>query len=91
MGWVSAGDSEGGTICIVDAHRDNGTRFVVRSDEMLSAFVEVESITHELALSALLVMTVIEIVHRLATAPIRFSHSSRLPQKPSWEAVLNSL
>jgi hypothetical protein len=37
-----------------DAHRDNGKRFVVRSDEMLSAFLELERITHELALSALL-------------------------------------
>ena len=42
------------TIWIVDAHRDNGKRFVVRSDQMLSAFLELERITHELALSALL-------------------------------------
>ena len=47
-------DSEGRTLWIVDAHRDNGKRFVVRSDEMLSAFLELERITHELALSALL-------------------------------------
>ena len=47
-------DSEGRTIWIVDAHRDNGKRFVVRSNEMLSAFLELERITHELALSALL-------------------------------------
>ena len=26
----------------VDAHRDDGRRFVVRSDEILSAFVELE-------------------------------------------------
>lgn len=39
---------------IVDAHRDNGKRFVVRSDELLSAFLELERITHELAVSALL-------------------------------------
>ena len=39
---------------IVDAHRDDGKRFVVRSDEMLSAFLELERITRELALSALL-------------------------------------
>ena len=38
----------------VDAHRDDGKRFVVRSDEMLSAFLGLERITHELALSALL-------------------------------------
>jgi hypothetical protein len=53
-GWVSAVDSEGRTMWIVDAHRDTGKRFVVRSDEMLSAFLELERITHELALSALL-------------------------------------
>jgi hypothetical protein len=54
LGWISAVDSEGRTLWIVDAHRDNGKRFVVRSDEMLSAFLELERITHELALSALL-------------------------------------
>jgi hypothetical protein len=54
LGWVSAVDRDGGTIWIVDAHRDNGKRFVVRSDEMLSAFLELERIAHELALSALL-------------------------------------
>jgi len=53
-GYVSAMDREGRTIWIVDAHRDNGKRFVVRSDEMLSAFLELERITHELAASVLL-------------------------------------
>jgi len=47
-------DAEGRTIWIVDAHRDNGKRFVVRSDEKLTAFLELERITHELAVSALL-------------------------------------
>ena len=54
LGWVSAVDSEGRTMWIVDAHRDNGKRFVIRSDEMLTAFLELERITHELALTALL-------------------------------------
>jgi hypothetical protein len=54
LGWVSAVDSQGRTIWIVDAHRDNGKRFVVRSDELLSAFLELERITHELAASVLL-------------------------------------
>jgi hypothetical protein len=54
LGWVSAVDSEGRTLWIVDAHRDTGKRFVVRSDELLTAFLELERITHELALSALL-------------------------------------
>jgi hypothetical protein len=53
-GCVSAIDSNGRTIWIVDAHRDTGRRFVVRSDEKLTAFLELERITHELALSALL-------------------------------------
>ena len=54
LGWVSALDSQSRTIWIVDAHRDNGKRFVVRSDELLSAFLELERITHELAASTLL-------------------------------------
>jgi hypothetical protein len=49
---VSAIDSDGRTICIEYAHRDDGKRFVVRADEKLTAFVELEQITHELALSA---------------------------------------
>jgi hypothetical protein len=35
-------DSYGRTIWIADAHRDNGGRFVVRADEKLTAFVELE-------------------------------------------------
>lgn len=42
LGWVSAIDSSGQTIWIVDAHRDDGRRFVVHADEILSAFVELE-------------------------------------------------
>ena len=42
LGWVSAIDSEGRTIWIVDAHRDDRWRFIVRADEILSAFVELE-------------------------------------------------
>ena len=41
-GWVSAVDSQGRTIWIVDAHRGDGRRFVVHSDELLTAFVELE-------------------------------------------------
>ena len=33
---------EGRTIWIADAHRGDGKRFVVRADEKLSAFVELE-------------------------------------------------
>ena len=53
-GYVSVVDPEGRTFWIVDAHRDNGKRFVVRSDELLTAFLELERITHEVAVSTLL-------------------------------------
>jgi hypothetical protein len=43
LGWALAVDSEGRTIWIADAHRDDGKRFVVRADEKLTAFVELES------------------------------------------------
>jgi hypothetical protein len=43
LGYVSAVDSRGRTIWIVDAHRGDGQRFVVHADEKLSAFVELES------------------------------------------------
>jgi hypothetical protein len=39
-GCVSAIDSNGRTIWIADAHRDNGKRFVAHVDEKLTAFVE---------------------------------------------------
>ena len=41
-GYVSALDSEGRTIWIVDAHRDDGKRFVVRAEEKLTAFIELQ-------------------------------------------------
>jgi len=42
-GCVSAVDSEGRTIWIADAHRDDGQRFVLRADEKLTAFLQLES------------------------------------------------
>jgi hypothetical protein len=42
LGYVSAVDCEGRTIWIADAHR-GGSRFVVRADEKLTAFSELES------------------------------------------------
>jgi hypothetical protein len=39
---VSAIDAQGRTIWIVDAHRDDGRRFIVHADETLTAFVELE-------------------------------------------------
>jgi hypothetical protein len=41
-GCVSAVGSHGRTIWIADAHRGDGKRFVVRADELLTAFVELE-------------------------------------------------
>ena len=42
-GLVSAIDSNGRTIWIADAHRDDGKRFVVHADELLTAFIELEA------------------------------------------------
>jgi hypothetical protein len=37
-------DANGRTIWIADAHRDDGKRFVVRADELLTVFMELESV-----------------------------------------------
>jgi hypothetical protein len=42
LGCVSAVDSEGRTLRIVDAHRDDGRRFVVHADDKFTAFLELE-------------------------------------------------
>jgi hypothetical protein len=42
-GCVSAIASNGRTIWIVDAHRDDGKRYVARGDELLTAFLALES------------------------------------------------
>jgi hypothetical protein len=42
-GCVSAIDVHGRTIWIVDAHRDDGRRFIVHPDEKLTAFLEIEA------------------------------------------------
>ena len=49
LGYVSALDSEGRTIFAVDAHRGYGKRFIVRADEILTAFVELERAIHAFA------------------------------------------
>ncbi len=43
-GCISAVDYNGRTIFIVDAHRDDGNRFVVHADEKLTVFMELESV-----------------------------------------------
>ena len=47
---VSALDLEGRTIWIVDAH-GYGKRFIVRADEILTAFLELERAIHAFAVS----------------------------------------
>ena len=58
VGWtwgcVATVDAHGRTIFVADAHREDGKRYVVHADQKLTAFLELERITHELALSALL-------------------------------------
>jgi hypothetical protein len=65
LGWVSAIDSNGQTIWIVDAHRDDGRRFIVRADEKLSAFVELER----------QVLTVTFYLESIKTGDLRSCHS----------------
>ena len=52
LGWVSAIDLEGRTIWIVDAH-GYGKRFIVRGDEILTAFVELQRAIHEFAVRSI--------------------------------------
>ena len=47
-GYVSAIDREGRTIWVADAH-GYGKRFIVRADEILTAFVELERAIHKFA------------------------------------------
>jgi hypothetical protein len=41
IGWLVSGRF------VVDAHRDDGKRYVVRSDEKLTAFLEAEKVTRD--------------------------------------------
>ena len=50
LGWVSAIDSEGRTSWIVDAH-GYGQHFIVRADEKVTAFLELQRAIHEFAVS----------------------------------------
>ena len=43
-GCVSAADSNGRRIFFADAHRGDSQRFIVRADEKLTDFVELESV-----------------------------------------------
>lgn len=39
------------SICIVDAHHRDRNRFIVRAEEILTAFVELERAIHEFVVS----------------------------------------
>jgi hypothetical protein len=43
-GCVATVDSNGRTIFVADAHRSDSQRFIVRADEKLTAFLELESV-----------------------------------------------
>ena len=43
LDWVSTVDCKGRTIWVADAHRDDGRSFIVRADEKLTAFLELEA------------------------------------------------
>ena len=49
-GWTwgcsSQIDSTGRMLFTTDAHRDNGKRFIISADEKLTAFLELEKVTH---------------------------------------------
>ena len=47
-------DSNGQTIFVADAHRGDGKRFIVRADQKLTAFVELERAIHDFAVSLIL-------------------------------------
>ena len=54
MGYVSTVDSQWRTKWIADAHRDDGKRFIVRADEKLTAFLELQRAIHEFAVNLIL-------------------------------------
>jgi hypothetical protein len=52
-GWEWAVDSQGRTIWIADAYRGDRKRFVVRADEKLIAFVELERAIYDFAVDSM--------------------------------------
>jgi hypothetical protein len=52
VGWVSDLDDNGRTVWITDARRE-GKRFVVRADEKLTAFLELERAIYAFAVSSI--------------------------------------
>jgi hypothetical protein len=52
-GYVATLDRKGRTIWIIDAH-GYGKHFIVRAEEILTAFVELQRTIHEFAVSLML-------------------------------------
>lgn len=52
LGSVSALDLQGRMVWIVDAHRD-GKRFIVRADEKLTAFLELQRAIHTFVVTSM--------------------------------------
>jgi len=76
-GCVSAIDSNGKTIWIVDAHRDDGKRFVVRLDAMNRK-------QKVLTVIALIAFTVIGACHYLAWIPHEDYSAGKYREETAW-------
>jgi hypothetical protein len=50
---LSALDRKWRTIWIADAHRGDGRRFIVRADDILTAFLELQKAIHQFAVDAM--------------------------------------
>ena len=44
-GIKEAVEADGRRVCVVDAHRDDGHRYVVTAETMLTAFLELKAMT----------------------------------------------
>ena len=53
IGYSRGMDAHGRTIFVIDAHRDDGKRFVVHADEKLTASMELESAIRQTVYSRL--------------------------------------
>jgi len=78
---VPALDCEGRTIWIVDAHRDDGKRFVVHTDEKTAAFMELELLVHGRGFSEFSRQIFLPIAFRAVNAPRTLCGSRRLRSK----------
>ena len=75
-GCVSVLDSNGCTIWIADAHRGDGNRYIVCSDEKLTAFLELERAIHEFAIK-LVCSYKTSWLSEIARMLVRFAHVAR--------------